>query len=92
MNCKFNLSILTKTATVILFQMKGDMEDCCLICFGPLDQFKTSIDSRTSIDGKRLIIKVFEITKIDFISGSLCRRCTTLIADIEGTFIKFVFN
>ena len=69
------------------------MGDFCITCKGSLSLGRTSTELRNPANNKRLHMKIFEITKIDFEPGFLCSICLRLICAIENLeqdFMKMV--
>ena len=62
------------------------MAESCLICLdshGSPNSEKNIIDWRNALNDKRILMKVFELTKTDFVSCSLCSNCYRLVSTIE---------
>ena len=61
------------------------MDESCMICLnsnGSLNSEKNIIDWRNALNDKKILIKVFELTKTDFISCSLCNNCYRIVSTI----------
>jgi len=67
-----------------------DEDLTCANCFKSLGAEKKSIDSKDTKTNQRLLMKVFEMTKLDLGSGYLCRVCHDIILKIEEFQEQFV--
>ena len=71
------------------------MDDECIVCARSLMKGKTSTEEKDPYTNKRLIIKICDITNIDYGSGYLCSRCFYILSSIqslESDFMRIVAN